>query len=197
MLCGDFMDDLIEELQADHIKFSMVLDLLAEQLEHIQEGKSADYHLMLDAVNYIENYAEFALVPKENAIFKKSSEDDSFVDLRGTIKLLRSDNYELKYLARKLHNYINAVLEDSIFEKEKFERRLEACIQHQRDHMHMEEIIVFPLLRKRLSAEQIKNLSVDYKARSSTLISNNISDKYSKLYDQMTASRNSSSRSIH
>ena len=191
------MDDLIEELHADHIKFSLVLDLLAEQLERIHEGKSADYHLMLDAVSYIENYAEYALVPKENAIFKRSSEDDSFVDLKGTIKLLRSDNYELKSLARKLHNYINAVLEDSIFEKEKFERKLEACIQHQRDHMHMEEIIVFPLLRKRLSTEQIKNLSVNYKSKSSTLISNTISDKYSKLYEQMTASRSSSSRNIH
>ena len=191
------MDDLIEELHADHIKFSMVLDLLAEQLERIHEGKPADYHLMLDAVSYIEIYAEYSLVPKEDAIFKKSSEDDSFVDLKCTIKLLRSDNYELKSLARKLHSYINAVLEDSIFEKEKFERKLEACIQHQRDHMHMEEIIVFPLLRKRLSAEQIKNLSVDYKSKSSTLISNTISDKYSKLYDQMTASRSSNSRNIH
>jgi branched-chain amino acid transport system ATP-binding protein len=191
------MDDLIEELHADHIKFSLVLDLHAEQLDRIHEGKSADYHLMLDAVSYIENYAEYSIVPKEDAIFKRSSEDDSFVELKGTIKLLRSDNYELKSLARKLHHYINAVLEDSIFEKENFERKLEACIQHQRDHMHMEEIIVFPLLRKRLSAEQIRKMGIDYKSKSSTLISNTISDKYNKLYDQMTASRSSSSRNIH
>ena len=76
-----FMEDLIEEIHYDHIKFSKVLDILAEQLECMRENKSADYHLMLDAINYIENYTEFALGPKEDAIFKRSTEDDSFVDL--------------------------------------------------------------------------------------------------------------------
>lgn len=191
------MEDLIDELHADHIKFSRVLDLLAEQLERIKNEKSADYYLMLDAVNYIENYAEFALVPKEDAIFKKSSEDDSFVELRGTIRLLRSDNNEIKALAHKLHDYINAVLEDSIFEKEKFEQKLEACIQRQRDHMHMEEIIIFPLLRKRLSAEQLNEICVDYKSNVSTLISDSFSSQYSDLYNRITASSNSNLGNIH
>ena len=189
--------DLIDELHHDHIKFSKILDLLDEQLGHIQNGKSPDYHLMLDAVSYIENYAEFALIPKENAIFKKSSEDDSFVELKGTIKLLRSDNHELRALAHKLHDYIHAVLEDSIFEKERFERKLATCIQRQRDHMHMEEIIIFPLLRKRLSREQRKELSVDYKANSNRQISENISEKYNELYKKITHTYKSELRNIH
>ena len=191
------MKDIIDELHADHIKFSKVLNLLAEQLERIQNGKSANYHLMLDAVSYIENYAEFALVPKEDAIFKKSSEDDSFTELKGTIKILRSDNFELKALAHKLHDYIHAVLENSIFEKELFERKLESCIQHQRDHMHMEEIIIFPLLRKRLSAEQLRKMNADYESNASTLISDNISNKYSDLYDQMIHEYPSGSHNVH
>jgi hemerythrin-like domain-containing protein len=191
------MEDIIDELHHDHIKFSKVLDLLAEQLERIKNGNFADYYLMLDAVNYIENYTEFALIPKEDAIFKKSYEDDSFVELRGTIRLLRSDNNKLKALAHKLHDYVNAVLEDSIFEKEKFEQKLEACIQRQRDHMHMEEIIIFPLLKKRLSAEQLNEICVDYKSKSSTLIPDSFSSQYSDLYNRITASSTSDVGNIH
>ena len=191
------MEDLIEEIHYDHTKFSKVLDILADQLDRMRENKSADYHLMLDAINYIENYTEFALAPKEDAILKKSSEDDSFVDLRGTIKLLRSENRELKSLSRKLHGYINAALESSIFEKEKFERKLEACIKRQRDHMHMEQIIIFPLLRKRLSTKQIEKLSTEYKEKSDTKLSEDFSAKYNELYKRITHYSNSNSSSIH
>lgn len=191
------MGNLIDELHNDHIKFSKVLDLLAEQLDIIHKGKSADYHLMLDAVGYIENYPEFALVPKEDAIFKESTENHNSVELNDTIKRLRSENHELRALTHKLHDYIDAALEDSIFEKEPFERQLETCIQRQRDYMNAEEGIVFPLLRKKLSAKQLKQISRDFQTRTSTLICHSLSCKYGELYYRITDADDPHNRRTH
>lgn len=148
------MGNLIDELHNDHIKCSKVLDLLAEQLDYIHTGKSADYNLMLDAVCYLENYPDYVLSPLEEVIFEESIENKIFKELYYTVKRFRSENHELKVLTRKLHDYIEAVLEDRIFEKEPFERQLETCIQRQRDHMYAEESQIFPLLRKKLSPHQ-------------------------------------------
>lgn len=141
------MKNLIDEIYKDHIEFSKILDLLAEQLDIIHTGNSADYHLMLDAVSYIENYPEIAFIPIEDAVFKVLNENYNFVELNDAIKRLRADHHELKALTHKVHDYIDAALEDSIFEKKSFEQQLESCIQRQRDHMTAEENIIFPLLK--------------------------------------------------
>lgn len=191
------MGNLIDELHNDHIKFSKVLDLLAEQLDIIHQGKSADYHLMQDAVNYIENYPEFALAPKEDAIFNKSSENQNFVELNSVIKHLCSETHELKVLAHKLHDYIDAALEGSFFKKEPFEQQLETCIQRQRDHMDTEENVIFPLLREILSAKQLQKISTDFQSKTSTLNSDNYSYKYSELYDRITDTSDANFRNTH
>ena len=188
------MENLIDELHKDHIKFSKVLDLLAEQLDIIQKGKSADYHLMLDAVNYIENYPKYALVPKEDAIFKKSNEIQYFVGLYHIIKRLRSENHELRALAHEVHDYIDAALEGSIFEKEPFERQLETCIERQREHLNTEEGIVFPLLKRKLSAKQLQQISKDFQTRINTLNCHDLSCKYGELYHRITDAYDSNYR---
>ena len=191
------MENLIDELHKDHIKFSKVLDLLAEQLDIIQKGKPADFYLLLDAVSYIENYPEYALVPKEDAIFKNSTENHNFVALNNTIKRLRSENHELRALAHKLHDYIDAALEGSIFEKELFERQLETCIQRQRDHMNKEEGIVFPLLKRKLSAKQLRQINKDFQTQTKTLTCQDLSCKYSELYHRITDMYDSNYRQTH
>ncbi len=191
------MENLIDELHRDHIKFSKVLDLLADQLDIIQKGKSADYHLMLDAVSYIENYPKYELVPKEDAIFKKSTENQNFEGLSNTIKQLRSENHELRALARELHDYIDAALEDSIFEKEPFERQLETCIQRQRDHLNTEEGIVFPFLKRKLSAKQLQQISKDFQTQTNTLICHDLTCKYGELFDRITDANDSNYRRTH
>ena len=158
------MENLIDELHNDYLKFSRALDLLTEQLDRIQEGKSADYHSMLDAVSYIENYPKLASTLKEDTISKKSTGDHKLIALGNTIKRLRSENHELTTLAHELRDSIDAVLEGIIFEKELLEQQLETCIQRQRDHMNTEETLILPLLRKKMSEQQLKQFSLDFQS---------------------------------
>ncbi len=191
------MENLIDELHRDHIKLSKVLDLLADQLDIIRKGKSADYHLMLDAVSYIENYPKYGLVPKEDAIFKKSTENYNSGRLNDTINRLRLENHELRALAHTLHDYIDAALEGVIFEKELFERQLETCIQRQRDYMNTEEGIVFSLLKRKLSAKQLQQISKDFQTQTNTLICHDLSCKYGELYHRITDAYDSDYRRTH
>ena len=196
-IIGGFMENLIDELHKDHVKFSKVLDLLAEQLEKIRIGKSADYYLMLDAVSYIENYPEFELISKEDAIFNESTEDNDLTELNDTIQQLRSEHHELRALTHKLHDYISAALEDTIIEKESFEKQLETCIQRQRGHMYAEKGMVFPLLRKIFSVEQLRQISRNFQTQSNSTNSNSESRKYSELYHRITELKDSDLQRTH
>ncbi len=180
------MESLIDELHNDHIKCNNVLDLLAEQLNKIHNGKSADYRLMLDAVSYLETNLEYALIPKEDVIFKESTENYDIEELNDTIQQFRSENHEIMVLIHNLRNYIDAALEDSIFEKKPFERQLEKCIQRQREHMNTEENIIFPLLRKIMSEEQLKKISTDFESQTNIMSSDNTSYKYTEFYHRIT-----------
>ena len=151
------MQNLINELHTDHIKFGKVLDVLSEQLDIIQEGNSPDYYTLLNAVNFIEHYREYALAPKEDATFRDSSKDNTYTEVNAAIKRLCTENQELKLLAHKLHDYIDAALDDVIFEKEPFEKDLETCIERQREHMNTEENILFPLLKHHSANLLFKN----------------------------------------
>ena len=140
------MGNLVSELRNDHIKCSKILDRLAEQLEIIHKGKSADYHLMLDAVCYLENYPDYVFVALEDVIFNESTEDSLFDELNETFKQFHTENHEIKALTHSLHDYINAALDGGVIEREPFEKQIETCIQRQRDHMNTEECLIFPLL---------------------------------------------------
>ena len=180
------MKNLIDELHEDHIKCSNVLDQLADQLKIIHRGKAADYQLLLDAVNYLENFPDYVLVPMEDMIFKESAENHILDGLKNTVRRFRGENHELRSLVHKLHDYIDAAMEGIIIEKDKLERQLEKCIERQREHMDIEEYIIFPHLRKNMTAKQLKNISATFQNQASTLNSDKLSYKFSELYNRIT-----------
>ena len=191
------MNDLIDELHNDHIKCSKVLDLLAEQLENIHQDKPADYHLMLDAVSYLEFYSEYALAPKEEALFRESADEQSTDELNNTIQQIHSDCHELKVLTHTIRNYIDAALEDSIFEKDLFEQELDTCIQRQREHIDTEELRIFPMLKEQVSEEQRQKMSQEFHSREDELTADNLSEKYGKLYHRIIEACDSYPEKLH
>ncbi len=179
------MQNLIDEIRNDHIILSKILDLLDEQLDIIHQGKSVDYHLLQDAITFLENFPENVLEPKENAILKSSADKFKFVGLNSEILKLRSENHELKALAQSLREYISAALEDIMFEKEPFEQKLETCIQRQREHIDTEELTILPLLKKMITEEQLDELSTGFKSQKEYEKYQRNLDQCEKLYEQL------------
>ena len=72
------MDNIIDYIKNGREKISKVLDYLSDQLELLHNGGDVDYLILLDAVHFLETYPDSFLVPKENAVFEKSTENYNF-----------------------------------------------------------------------------------------------------------------------
>lgn len=158
------MDNIIDYIKNGREKISKVLDYLSDQLELLHNGGDVDYLILLDAVNFLENYPDSFLVPKENAIFEKSIENYNFFGYNKLINEYHAENAELKTLLKGLREYINAAMGDVVIEKEKFEQQLDTCIQCERKLVDTEINHILPLVDLMLTREQIKALSKSFKS---------------------------------
>ena len=158
------MDNIIDYIKNGREKISKVLDYLSDQLELLHNGGDVDYLILLDAVHFLETYPDSFLVPKENAVFEKSTENYNFFGYNKLINEYRAENAELKTLLKGLREYINAAMGDVVFEKEKFEHQLDTCIQLERKHVDTEINHILPLVDLMLTRGQIKALSKSFKS---------------------------------
>ncbi len=158
------MENIIDYIKNGREKVGKVLDFLSDQLELLHNGEDVDYLALLDAVNFIEAYPDSFLIPKENAIFRESTEKYNFYGFNSLINQYRAENTELKALAKSLREYVKAAMGDTVFEKKIFEEQLDTCIQRQREHMDTEVNTILPLLKLMLTTNQIKKLSKNFKS---------------------------------
>ena len=149
------MENLIDKLHGEYIKCSKLLNQLTDELEKIQKGKSADYYLMLEAITYLKNYSEPPLVNKKQTNCIDPPKSQRIDELNEIAIHFYAEISELKNLTHKVHDYINAAIEDCMFAKEPFEYKLKKCIQRQRDHLDTGEYVILPLLEEQISKTHI------------------------------------------
>ena len=145
------MENLIEKLHCEYIRCSKLLDRLSDELENIQNGKSADYYLMLEAISYLETHSEPPLVTTEQINCIESSDSINVDELNEIIERFYSEISALRNLTHKVRDNIGAVIDDCMFEAEPFESTLRTCIQKQRNHLDTGEFVILPLLEEKVS----------------------------------------------
>jgi hemerythrin-like domain-containing protein len=149
------MENLIDKLHCEYAKCSELLDRLSDELEKIQNGKSADYYLMLEAVLYLETHSEPPLVTVEQIDCTESSNCQDVDELNEIIVHFYSEISALRNLTHKVRGYIDAAIEDCLFKVEPFESRLKACIHKQRNHLDTGEFVILPLLEEKISKTNV------------------------------------------
>ena len=145
------MENLIDKLHCEYAKCSKLLDRLSDELEKLQNGKSVDYYLMLEAVSYLETHSEPPVLAIEQINSSQSSNSQSIDDLNEIIVRFYSEIFALRNLTHKVRDYIDAAIEDCMFESEPFESKLKFCIDKQRNHLDTGEHVILPLLEETIS----------------------------------------------
>ena len=144
------MEYLIDKLHCEYAKCSKLLDQLTSELEKIENGKSADYYLMLEAISYLEKHSEPPVVNIDQANCFEPYNSQRIDELHEIVERFYSEITALRNLTHKVRDYINAAIEDCVFAIEPFESKLKTCIHKQRDHLDTGEHIILPLLEEKI-----------------------------------------------
>lgn len=149
------MENLIDKLHCEYAKCSKLLDRLSDELEKVETGKSADYYLMLEAISYLEKHSEPPLVTVDQTNCTESTKSQSIDELNEIIAHFYSEISALRNLTHKVRDYIDAAIEDCMFEIEPFESKLKKCIHKQRNHLDTGEFVILPLLEEKIAKTHI------------------------------------------
>jgi hemerythrin-like domain-containing protein len=145
------MNNIMQALHKDHVNFSRLLDILAENLQTLRDGGRPDYTAMLDVIEYLEDYADLYHHSKEDAIYEICLERNP--EARGVIAELMQQHHTLKQSTGALRKALEGLLHDAVISKAQFMTQLADFIERQTVHLNAEEANIFPFINLQLTAQ--------------------------------------------
>jgi len=151
------MHAIMRQLHRDHINFERLLSLLEAELETIANDGDPDYDLLLDVIDYVDNYPDLVHHPREDLIYHafkaKSVEATEIVDA------LLEEHERMPALTRELRQILEEVRDgDLIISRASLCMRAQRYIDAQRMHLNTEESLVFPMVLEVLDDEDWRQL---------------------------------------
>lgn len=145
------MSRLIEVLLEEHRNIEKLLHVLEQELDVFDRTESPDYEILRTIVEYFQDYPESYHHPKEDIVFEKLKlRDPSAVARIGDVE---AEHQRETQRLRRFAQAINDILAGREYPRRSFHNVVRDFIDHQRQHMHKEEQLLYPAAIKGLRAE--------------------------------------------
>jgi hemerythrin-like domain-containing protein len=145
------MTYMIELLRQEHYNIESLLRVLEQELSVFERGDRPDYEVILEVINYFKDYPDSCHHPKEDLIIEKLKARDP---LRAAIiGDLEAEHREGAKRLRRLTLAVERVLSDQDILRQTVDDIIGDFIKHERQHMTMEERVVFPAALSALRPE--------------------------------------------
>jgi len=136
------MTGMIELLRKEHQDIEKLLLVLEEELSVFGRRERPDYEILQGIISYFQDYPDCCHHPKEDMIFEKLKERDPVV--AATVGDLEVEHLDEAERLRRVADVIRKALSNQDVSRQTFENVMRDFIVHQRQHMIMEERVVFP-----------------------------------------------------
>jgi hemerythrin-like domain-containing protein len=121
----------------EHRNFAKLLDLLDAQIRRFHDGETPDYQLMLDAINYMVDYADRVHHPKEDVVFERLAV--RVPASRSIIEGLQDEHEQLAATGQVLLSSLDSVVSGLMLKRGSVEDEAQRYIAAFRRHMQAEE----------------------------------------------------------
>ena len=146
---------MLSSLLIEHDHIQKTLNLLEMQFLDLCRDRTPDYSVMLSIVVYIQEYPEQAHHPLEDAIYSLLLRRVG--DEARLIQELVTDHNELEVITRELRRSIEWFKKGTGSE-DNLKHQLSEFLSRQRRHLHIEEMNVYPLIKRVLTEQDWKNI---------------------------------------
>ena len=174
------MSKLIENLHEDHKNIARLLQLLKDQLSHLQAGEFTDFPLLADIMHYFANYPDRHHHPCEDIIFEVLSEKDE--SAKYAIDRILDEHKKMLNASNRLYDEFNQLQGNAIFSREKLVNELGDYIEKYYQHMNKEENELLPLAEKVLSENDWAAISDKIGVQEDPLFGETLDKEYESLY---------------
>ena len=176
---------VLNELHQDHVNLNKLLAVLSNKLDKLKGGELPNFILMADAVDYISNYADHYHHPREDEMYQFFQDDTNCPELTEAVERCMADHQALKKYSDDLLEAIDCILNDAVVPMATFAAKLESFLDHQAEHLNLEEGTLFPLLDDIITPQQWTELEARLPKADDPLFGELQTERYIELYTEL------------
>jgi len=152
------MVEIIEVLHQEHRNIEKLLRVLERELSVFDRGDRPDYEVVLAVIDYFKDYPDTCHHPKEDMIVAKLKARDPVA--AAAIGDLEAEHREGAIRLRQVAQAVERVLSDQDLLRQTIDDIIRDFINHERQHMVMEERVVFPAVLAALRPEDWADIAL-------------------------------------
>jgi hemerythrin-like domain-containing protein len=173
------MPYMIEVLRQEHCNIEKLLCVLERELSVFDRGDRPDYEVVLAVLDYFKDYPDSCHHPKEDLIVEKLKvRDPSRAAMIGD---LEGEHREEAKRLRRAAEAVERVLSDHDLRRENVNHIIRSFIDHERQHMAMEEREVFPAALEALRPDDWADIAGTVTNRSDPFYQKDCEEKFNML----------------
>ena len=173
------MTYIIEVLRQEHRNIESLLCVLERELNVFDRGDRPDYEVVLAVIDYFKDYPDCCHHPKEDMIVEKLKVRDPVA--AATIGDLAGEHQEGTRRLRRVAQAVERVLSDQDLVRENVANIIRDFIGHERQHMTMEERVVFPTVLNALQPQDWADVALKMADRSDPFHHPSFEEKFNRL----------------
>jgi hemerythrin-like domain-containing protein len=173
------MSYVIEVLRQEHCNIESLLGILEREVAVFDRGDHPNYEIVVALIDYFKDYPDSCHHPKEDLMFEKLKARDP--DAAATIGDLEAEHREGARRLRLVDQAIERVLSDQDLRRQSVANIIRDFISHERQHMAMEERVVFPAALNALRPKDWADIAVKLGGRDDPFNLPDFEQKFNRL----------------
>ena len=173
------MSSVIETLHEEHKNTARLLNAMENQIERLATESNPDYDLLQSIANYFCDYPDRCHHPKEDVIFRQLRARHP--PEAATVGDLAKEHRDAHARVSHFRDNIQAILRDQILSRESVLTAGRSFIDAEREHMRMEEELLFPLAVSVLDEEDWRSIGGNLRQRQDPLFGEFVEEDFKIL----------------
>lgn len=174
---------VIDDLEADHKTCAGLLDTLEAELTRIAAIEEPDYPLMALVLDYLLTYPDQVHHPKEDLIYQLLLR--KFPEIRDSLDDLEKQHVELAKLTRSFADTLRDVTAGEAVMRDDLLKAGRSFVETYRDHMRGENVGVFRMARRHLTAGDLESVAAQFADAGNPLSGPTAEAKFARLLDDI------------
>ena len=137
------MSKVVGDLHQDHRNIRVLLDLLAREIDAVDDASGGDFELMRDVMVYMTRYPDHTHHPKEDLMFERMRRRGVAPDTEATIEKLLREHAALAEKGGTFRDMLIGVVDGAMVEREALVATGRDYTDFLRYHAHLEDETVF------------------------------------------------------
>jgi len=179
------MHEILKSLHEDHVNLMKLLTLVRREFREPTHDGDVDYNLILDVLDYIENYADAVHHACENQVYARLAQ--AYPDHAALVERLFSEHQQLQESTLSASSFLSNALNDVILDKRTVDESVEDYVAAQSEHMSAEEREIFPLVDSVFDPSDWKYVAGQIQTADDPLFGERIKDRYRSLYESLSS----------